>query len=176
MIREIGSCAGIENYSRHMDQRPAGSAPWTLIDYFPDDYLLIVDESHMSIPQVRGMYNGDRSRKQVLVDYGFRLPSALDNRPLTFRRVLQTAEPGDLHQRHPRPLRTAARRAGRGSGDPPHGDLRPADHRPADRGADRMTGGTHPAAGSTAGQRVLVTTLTKKMAEKLSEYLRELWI
>ena len=84
MIREVGYCAGIENYSRHLDQRPPGSPPWTLMDYFPADYLLIVDESHMTIPQVRGMYHGDRSRKEVLVEYGFRLPSAFDNRPLTF--------------------------------------------------------------------------------------------
>jgi excinuclease ABC subunit B len=84
MLREIGSCAGIENYSRHLDQRAAGTPPWTLVDYLPSDYLLIIDESHMTIPQIRGMYNGDRSRKQTLVDYGFRLPSAMDNRPLKF--------------------------------------------------------------------------------------------
>ncbi len=84
MLREVGYCSGIENYSRHLDQRPKGSPPWTLMDYLPSDYLLVIDESHMTIPQVRGMYNGDRSRKQTLVEYGFRLPSALDNRPLTF--------------------------------------------------------------------------------------------
>src|SRR6266567_4325132 len=84
MMRETGSCAGIENYSRHLARRPAGSRPWTLLDYFPPDFLMFVDESHISIPQVRGMYFGDRSRKEILVDYGFRLPSALDNRPLTF--------------------------------------------------------------------------------------------
>ncbi len=84
MLREVGYCSGIENYSRHLDQRPAGSAPWTLVDYFPPDFLLVVDESHMTIPQVRGMFAGDKSRKTVLVDFGFRLPSALDNRPLSF--------------------------------------------------------------------------------------------
>ncbi len=84
MMREVGYCSGIENYSRHIDQRPAGSPPWTLMDYLPHDYLLFLDESHMTVPQVRGMYNGDQSRKGVLVEYGFRLPSALDNRPLTF--------------------------------------------------------------------------------------------
>ncbi|MCX7856344.1 MAG: excinuclease ABC subunit B, partial [Anaerolineae bacterium] len=84
MIREIGYCSGIENYSRHLEGRAPGEPPFTLLDFFPSDYLLIVDESHMTIPQVRGMFNGDRSRKQVLVEYGFRLPSALDNRPLTF--------------------------------------------------------------------------------------------
>ena len=84
MLQEMGYCNGIENYSRHLQQRPPGSPPWTLMDYFPADYLLIVDESHMTIPQVRGMYNGDRSRKETLVEFGFRLRSALDNRPLTF--------------------------------------------------------------------------------------------
>src|SRR5260370_8450041 len=84
MLRETGFCSGVENYSRHLAGRAEGDQPWTLMDYFPDDYLLVVDESHVALPQVRGMYAGDRSRKQVLVDYGFRLPSALDNRPLTF--------------------------------------------------------------------------------------------
>src|SRR5207244_10515319 len=83
MLRETGTCHGIENYSRHLARRPAGSRPWTLLDYFPPDFLMFVDESHMSIPQVHGMWGGDRSRKQILVEYGFRLPSALDNRPLT---------------------------------------------------------------------------------------------
>ena len=83
----MGYCSGIENYSRHLDQRAAGSAPWTLMDYLPSDYLLVIDESHMTVPQIRGMYNGDRSRKQTLVEYGFRLPSALDNRPLTFEEL-----------------------------------------------------------------------------------------
>jgi len=84
MLREVGYTAGIENYSRHLGRRQAGDTPWTLLDYFPDDFLLFVDESHMTVPQLHGMYNGDRARKEVLVDYGFRLPSALDNRPLRF--------------------------------------------------------------------------------------------
>jgi len=84
MLREVGYCSGIENYSRHLDQRPAGSSPWTLMDYLPSDYILVLDESHMTVPQIRGMYNGDHSRKETLVEYGFRLPSALDNRPLKF--------------------------------------------------------------------------------------------
>ena len=84
MMREMGFCSGIENYSRHLTLRPAGSTPYTLLDYFPDDFLMVIDESHVTIPQIRGMYNGDQARKQVLVDHGFRLPSALDNRPLRF--------------------------------------------------------------------------------------------
>jgi len=84
MLRETGYCAGVENYSRHLSGRPPGSPPWTLLDYFPPDWLLFIDESHMTLPQIRGMYHGDISRKQTLVDYGFRLPSALDNRPLNF--------------------------------------------------------------------------------------------
>jgi excinuclease ABC subunit B len=100
MLREVGYCAGIENYSRQLDRRPPGSPPWTLIDYLPSDYLLILDESHMTVPQIRGMYNGDQSRKGVLVDYGFRLPSALDNRPLKFDEF----EAHDLHLGHTRTI------------------------------------------------------------------------
>ena len=101
MLEEVGYCSGIENYSRHLDHRPPGSAPWTLIDYLPTDYLLVLDESHMTVPQIRGMYNGDQRRKQVLVDYGFRLPSAMDNRPLKFAEFENTWA-GDLHLGHPR--------------------------------------------------------------------------
>jgi excinuclease ABC subunit B len=104
MLREVGHCAGIENYSRHLDQRPAGSAPWTLLDYLPEDYLLVIDESHMTIPQVRGMSGGDRSRKEVLVEYGFRLPSALDNRPLNFDEFQERM--GQTFTRAPRPALT----------------------------------------------------------------------
>ena len=108
MIREVGFTSGIENYSRHMDCRAPGSAPWTLLDYFPNDYLLVIDESHMTLPQIRGMYTGDRSRKQTLVDYGFRLPSALDNRPLQFAEFWQrvgqvlftSATPGPYESEH----------------------------------------------------------------------------
>ena len=104
MLREVGYCSGIENYSRHLDQRPAGSPPWTLIDYLPSDYLLFIDKSHMTVPQVRGMYNGDRSRKEVLVDYGFRLPSAMDNRPLKFEEFEKSHGPGSIHFGNPWPL------------------------------------------------------------------------
>jgi excinuclease ABC subunit B len=108
MMREMGFCSGIENYSRHLTLRPAGSTPYTLIDYFPEDFLLIVDESHVTLPQVRGMFNGDRARKQVLVDHGFRLPSALDNRPLTFdefekhihNAIFVSATPGPYELEH----------------------------------------------------------------------------
>src|SRR2546428_1861055 len=108
MLRETGPCHGVENYSRHLARRPAGSRPWTLLDYFPPDFLAFVDESHISLPQVRGMYGGDRSRKEILVDYGFRLPSALDNRPLTFAEFEQrldqaiyvSATPGPYELEH----------------------------------------------------------------------------
>ena len=108
MLQETGFCAGVENYSRHLARRRPGEQPWTLLDYFPDDFLLFVDESHMSLPQVRGMYDGDRARKDVLVDHGFRLPSALDNRPLTFDEFEQHDPPGGLRLRHARPVRAGA--------------------------------------------------------------------
>ena len=108
MLTEIGFCTGIENYSRHLSQRPAGSRPYTLLDYFPKDFVLMIDESHVTLPQVRGMYEGDRSRKQNLVDYGFRLPSALDNRPLKFfefeslinQALFVSATPGPYEKEH----------------------------------------------------------------------------
>jgi excinuclease ABC subunit B len=182
MIREIGYCSGIENYSRHMDQRPPGSPPWTLLDYFPDDFLLIVDESHMTIPQVRGMFLGDQSRKSTLVDYGFRLPSALDNRPLTFdefearlNQVIYTsATPGSYE------LARVEQEAGP-EGEPrvieqvirPTGILDPEIIiLPTEGQVDDLVGRINERVKN--GQRVLVTTLTKKMAEDLSEYLRAL--
>ena len=102
MMEEMGFCSGIENYSRHIAGRPPGSRPCTLFDFFPNDYLLVIDESHATVPQIGGMYEGDRSRKTVLVEYGFRLPSALDNRPLNFREFQAHAKPDDLRQRHAR--------------------------------------------------------------------------
>jgi len=173
MMREIGYCSGIENYSRHLQQRPPGSPPWTLMDYFPADYLLVVDESHMTIPQVRGMFHGDRSRKQTLVDFGFRLPSALDNRPLDFHefeaRVNQvfytSATPGPYElKKSQRVVEQIIR---------PTGVVDPqVIVRPAQGQVDDLVGRINECL--ERGERVLVTTLTKRMAEDLSDYLREL--
>jgi excinuclease ABC subunit B len=173
MLREVGYCSGIENYSRHLDQRPAGSPPWTLIDYFPPDYLLIVDESHMTIPQVRGMYAGDLSRKQNLVDFGFRLPSALDNRPLSFDEfegrtgqvIYTSATPGPYELAEASQVVEQVIR--------PTGLVDPeVEVRPIERQIDNLIGEIRKRV--KVGERVLVTTLTKRMAEDLSEYLLEL--
>jgi excinuclease ABC subunit B len=175
MLREVGYCSGIENYSRHLDQRPAGSPPWTLIDYFPDDYLLIIDESHMTVPQVRGMYNGDRSRKTTLVDYGFRLPSALDNRPLQFDEfekrmgytIYTTATPGPYEMEHADQVVEQIIR--------PTGLVDPeVEIRPVQGQVDDLVGEIYRR--TEVGQRVLVTTLTKRMAEDLADYLMEMGI
>ncbi|TFG66201.1 MAG: excinuclease ABC subunit UvrB, partial [Anaerolineales bacterium] len=173
MIREIGYCSGIENYSRHFDSRQPGDPPWTLMDYFPADYLVVADESHMSLPQVRAMYNGDRSRKQVLVDYGFRLPSALDNRPLTFgefqerlnQTIYTTATPAAYE------LSLATRVVSQVIR--PTGIVDPAIIvLPTHGQVDDLVGRLQ--ARIDNGQRVLVTTLTKKMSEDLTDYLKEL--
>ncbi|MDT8440922.1 MAG: excinuclease ABC subunit UvrB [Desulfuromonadales bacterium] len=176
MIEEIGFCQGIENYSRHLDNRAAGEPPATLFDYFPDDALLVIDESHVTVPQIGGMYRGDRSRKQTLVDYGFRLPSALDNRPLTFdefvakgiQTVYVSATPGDyeLQQAHGVVVEQIVRPTG--LVDPP------IEVRPARSQVDDLIGEIR--ATIAAGHRVLVTTLTKRMAEDLTGYLQELAI
>jgi excinuclease ABC subunit B len=173
MLREVGYCSGIENYSRQLDQRPAGSAPWTLVDYLPSDYLLFLDESHMTVPQIRGMYNGDRSRKQVLVDYGFRLPSAMDNRPLRFDEfeqrmgytVYTSATPGPYElQRADQVVEQIIR---------PTGLLDPqVEIRPTKGQVDDLVGEIRQR--TERGERVLVTTLTKRMSEDLSEYFMEL--
>jgi excinuclease ABC subunit B len=175
MLEETGFVKGIENYSRYLTNREPGEQPATLLDYFPDDYLLLVDESHMSIPQVRGMYNGDRARKEVLVEHGFRLPSALDNRPLTFTEferhinqvVYVSATPAEYElTRSPEPARQVIRPTG--LLDPPI-EVRPVDGQVDDLLAEiRDTIAKH--------ERVLVTTLTKRMSEDLSEYLQELGI
>ena len=172
MLREVGYCSGIENYSRHLDQREAGTPPWTLIDYLPPDYLLVVDESHMTIPQIRGMYNGDRSRKQTLVDYGFRLPSALDNRPLQFEEfdartgsvMYTSATPG------PYEMELASRVVDQLIR--PTGLIDPAvEVRPIEGQIDDLIGEIKDRV--ARGERTLITTLTKRMAEDLADYLME---
>jgi excinuclease ABC subunit B len=173
MLEETGFVKGIENYSRYLTNREPGEQPATLLDYYPDDYLLLIDESHMTIPQVRGMYNGDRARKESLVEYGFRLPSALDNRPLTFtefeRHMNQTvyvsATPAEYElSRSPEPAQQVIRPTG--LLDPPI-EVRPVDGQVDDLIAEiRKTVDKH--------ERVLVTTLTKRMAEDLAEYLQEI--
>lgn len=175
MLRETGYCTGVENYSRHLTQRPPGSPPWTLIDYFPDDFLLIVDESHMTIPQVRGMYHGDRSRKEVLVEHGFRLPSALDNRPLNFsefeshinQAIYTSATPGPYEYQHSREVVEQVIR--------PTGLLDPTVEVKPTRGQiDNLMEQIRRRV--DRGERVLVTTLTKRLAEELADYLREMGI
>jgi excinuclease ABC subunit B len=175
MLRETGFCSGVENYSRHLAGRAAGDQPWTLMDYLPEDYLLVVDESHVALPQVRGMFAGDRSRKQVLVDYGFRLPSALDNRPLTFaefeREINQalfvSATPGPYEYEHSQAVVEQVIR--------PTGLLDPQiSVRPTKGQIDDLLAEIHKRV--EKGQRVLVTTLTKKMAEDLADYMQELSI
>ena len=172
MLAETGVCSGVENYSRHLDGRAPGEAPFTLLDFFPKDFLVVLDESHVAVPQLRGQYAGDRSRKETLVDHGFRLPSAMDNRPLRFEEfiertgqtILLSATPGPWELEHSTNVVEQVIRP-TGLVDP-EVDIR-AHHR-ADRrsaAADRR----HRA----DGYRVLVTTLTKKMAEDLSDYLAE---
>ncbi len=175
MLRETGLCSGIENYSRHLAGRGPGEPPWTLIDYMPDDFLLVVDESHVSLPQVRGMFNGDQARKQVLVDYGFRLPSAKDNRPLTFtefeqhvpQAIFVSATPGPYEREHSTQIVEQLIRP-TGIVDPQI-SVRPTEGQIDDLLAEiRLR--------VEKGQRALVTTLTKKMAEDLADYLQEMGI
>lgn len=172
MLKEMGFCTGIENYSRHLSLREAGSTPFTLIDFFPDDFLMIADESHVSIPQIRGMYEGDRSRKTTLVDYGFRLPSALDNRPLKFTEfeskinqlLFVSATPSVYEKEHSQQTAEQIIR--------PTGLLDPEiSVRPIHGQIDDLLGEVRKT--TEAGHKVLVTTLTKKMAERLTDYLRE---
>ena len=173
MLREIGYCSGIENYSRHLDQRPVGSPPWTLMDFLPSDYILVLDESHMSIPQIRGMYNGDRSRKGTLVDYGFRLPSALDNRPLTFEEFQVKMGYTIYTSATPAPYEMGIADAIVEQIIRPTGLVDPeVEVRPALGQVDDLIGEIR--ARVAIKERVLVTTLTKRMAEDLSEYLKEL--
>ena len=175
MLRELGYCSGVENYSRHLSQREPGSRPWTLLDYFPPDWLLIVDESHMTIPQVVGMYKNDRTRKEILVDFGFRLPSALDNRPLTFEEfeahlnqsVFVSATPGPYElERSERVVEQLIRPTGVVD---PVISVRPTDGQIDDL-LEEIRGRVE------RGERALVTTLTKKMSEDLADYLKELGV
>ena len=172
MLREVGSCKGIENYSRHLNGLPAGSRPYTLIDYFPEDFLLIIDESHAMLPQLRAMYAGDRSRKSSLVEYGFRLPSALDNRPLTFdefsklvnQAVFFSATPAAYEKEVSGGINAEQIIRPTGLLDPPIEVV------PSEGQIDHLIGEIHKV--TERGERVLVTTLTKKMAESLTDYLK----
>ncbi len=175
MLREIGFTSGIENYSRHLDQRAPGTPPWTLMDYFPANYLLIIDESHMTIPQVRAMYSGDQKRKQTLVEYGFRLPSAMDNRPLNFdefgerinQAVFTSATPGPFELEHSDRIVEQVIR--------PTGVLDPeVEVRPVKGQVDDLLSEIR--LRTEQGERVLVTTLTKRMSEDLSDYLLEMGV
>jgi len=175
MLREAGYCTGVENYSRHLSGRPPGSRPWTLLDYFPDDFLLFIDESHMTIPQLHGMYYGDRSRKETLVEYGFRLPSALDNRPLNFTEfehlinqvVFTSATPGPYEHEHSQQVVEQLVR--------PTGLLEPTiEVKPTKGQIDDLL--SQIKIRVNKGERCLVTTLTKRMAEELADYLIELGV
>jgi excinuclease ABC subunit B len=175
MLREVGYCSGIENYSRHFDRRAPGTPPWTLVDFLPSDYLLIIDESHMTVPQIRGMYNGDRARKETLVEFGFRLPSAMDNRPLRFDEfepkmgytIYTSATPAPHEMQKAQQVAEQIIR--------PTGLVDPeVEVRPTQGQVDDLVGEIRQRV--ERGERVLVTTLTKRMAEDLSEYLGELGI
>jgi excinuclease ABC subunit B len=175
MLKEVGYCSGIENYSRQLDGRPPGSHPWTMIDFLPSDYLLVIDESHMTVPQIRGMYNGDRARKETLVEYGFRLPSAMDNRPLKFEEFEQvmgatiytSATPSTYEMEHAEQVVEQIIR--------PTGLVDPeVIVRPVKGQVDDLVGEIKERV--ERGERILVTTLTKRMSEDLTKYMKELGI
>ena len=175
MLREVGFCSGIENYSRHLDGRSPGEAPYTLLDYFPDDFLMVLDESHVTVPQIGGQYEGDRSRKDMLVEHGFRLPSAMDNRPLRFDEWLDrskqiiflSATPGPFEREHSKKVVEQIVR--------PTGLIDPEVMvRPTKRQIDDLLGEIRERA--VNDQRILVTTLTKKMAEDLTDYFLEMGV
>jgi excinuclease ABC subunit B len=175
MLREVGYSSGIENYSRHLDQRPAGSPPWTLMDYFPPDFILVIDESHMTVPQIGGMYAGDRSRKETLVEYGFRLPSAIDNRPLAFEEFKARTGQVLYTSATPRPYELEAANQVVEQIIRPTGLVDPAvEVLPVEGQIDDLVGEIKQR--TEVGQRTLVTTLTKRMAEDLADYLLELGI
>src|SRR5690625_4901133 len=173
MMDDIGFCSAIENYARHLTLREEGAPPYTLFDYFPDDFLVVVDESHATLPQIRGMYNGDQARKQVLVDHGFRLPSALDNRPLKFgefeektsQLIYISATPGPYEMEHAPDVTEQIIR--------PTGLLDPKiEVRPIEGQIDDLIGEINKR--TERHERVFITTLTKKMSEDLTDYLKEL--
>jgi excinuclease ABC subunit B len=173
MLKEVGYCSGIENYSRHLDGRAPGTHPWTMIDFLPSDYLLVIDESHMTVPQIRGMYNGDRSRKETLVEYGFRLPSAIDNRPLKFDEFEQVMGHTIYTSATPGPYEMAKADQVVEQIIRPTGLVDPeVEVRPTLGQVDNLVGEIRERV--ERGERVLVTTLTKRMSEDLSEYLQEL--
>lgn len=175
MMQEVGYCSGIENYSRHMSNRKPGDPPYTLLDYFPDDYLLMIDESHVTVPQLRAMYNGDRSRKTTLVDYGFRLPSALDNRPLTFDEFTERINQVIYVSATPGPYELGVSTNTAEQIIRPTGLLDPdIEVRPIEGQIDDLLGEIHKR--EKLNERVLVTTLTKKMAEDLTDYLTEMGV
>ncbi len=172
MMQEVGYCSGIENYSRHMSSRNPGEPPFTLLDYFPDDFLIMIDESHVTVPQLRAMYNGDQSRKGTLVDYGFRLPSALDNRPLTFDEFTERINQIIYVSATPGPYETGVATNTAEQIIRPTGLLDPSiEVRPIEGQMDDLLGEIHKR--EDAGERVLITTLTKKMAEDLTDFLTE---
>ena len=175
MLREAGYCSGVENYSRHLAQRPPGSAPWTLLDYFPDDYLVFIDESHMSLPQIRGMYHGDRSRKETLVEHGFRMPSALDNRPLNFAEFEERINQVIYTSATPSPYEYEQSQQVAEQLVRPTGLLEPTVEVKPTRGQiDDLLDQIRQRV--SRGERCLVTTLTKRMAEELADYLIELGV
>lgn len=175
MMREVGYCSGIENYSRHLSDRKAGEPPFTLLDYFPDDNLIMIDESHVTVPQLRAMYNGDRSRKETLVDYGFRLPSALDNRPLTFDEFTERINQIIYVSATPGPYEMGAQTNLAEQIIRPTGLLDPSiEVRPIHGQMDDLLGEIHKR--EEKNERVLVTTLTKKMAEDLTDFLAEMGV
>ena len=174
MLLEVGTCAGIENYSRHLTRPAPGERPACLLDYFPADFLVVVDESHVSLPQIGGMFNGDRARKTTLVEYGFRLPSALDNRPLQFDEFMAlvpqminvSATPGDYELR-------LSGGVGRRADHPAHRPRRSRGGDPPGQGPGGRPAPRDPRAGRRRSERVLVTTLTKRMSEDLTDYLQQ---
>jgi len=175
MLREAGYCSGVENYSRHLAQRPPGSAPWTLLDYFPDDYLVFIDESHMSLPQIRGMYHGDRSRKETLVEHGFRMPSALDNRPLNFAEFEERINQVIYTSATPSPYEYEQSQQVAEQLVRPTGLLEPTVEVKPTRGQiDDLLDQIRQRVSKR--ERCLVTTLTKRMAEELADYLIELGV